>query len=82
MALNPGVPFGAPERTLVRFTRSMDENDLAGLSGTYSRVVVAGRSARAARIEAVRSRARRSIGPGPAELPMTCRCWRAVRLGA
>lgn len=81
IALDPGLPFGAPESALVRFTRPMDEDDLAGLSGTYSRVVVKGGTARAARIEAVRSRARRSIGPEPAELPMTCRCWRVIRLG-
>jgi SAM-dependent methyltransferase len=83
MALPPELPFTEPETTVIRFSRTVDVDDLAGLSGTFSVVIVGGGREREARIEAVRERARANpaVGEGPIELPMACRCWRAFRTG-
>ncbi|MGH9047805.1 MAG: class I SAM-dependent methyltransferase [Acidimicrobiales bacterium] len=81
MVLTHELPFSTPETTVIRFSLTMDLDDLAGLSGTYSVVILGGGSERDARIAAVRERARLhpEIGDGPVELPMVCRCWRAYR---
>ncbi len=85
MVLGDRLPFGEPETTLVRFVRLADLDDLAGLSGTYSVVIVGGGAERDARIAAARERAattRPDSLDGPVELPMVCRCWRAYRTEA
>jgi SAM-dependent methyltransferase len=81
MALPKHLAFTEPETTVVRFSVTVDLDDLAGLSGTFSVVILGGGPQRDARIDAVRERARAhpEIGEGPVELPMVCRCWRAVR---
>jgi len=81
MALPEHLPFTEPETTVVRFSLTVDLDDLAGLSGTFSVVIVGGGAERDARMEAVRDRARArpEIGEGRVELPMVCRCWRAYR---
>jgi SAM-dependent methyltransferase len=81
MVLPDELPFSEPETTVVRFSRSADLDDLAGLSGTFSVAILGGGPEREARIAAVRERARSrpEIGEGPVELPMVCRCWRALR---
>jgi SAM-dependent methyltransferase len=84
MTLPPDLAFTEPETTVVRFSVTADLDDLAGLSGTFSVAIVGGGPERDARIAAVRERARAhpDIGEGPVELPMVCRCWRAVRTEA
>jgi SAM-dependent methyltransferase len=85
MELSEQLPFTTPETTRIRFTRMADLDDLAGLSGTYSVVILGGGTARDARIAAARERAvrvRPEVADGPIELPMVCRCWRAVRTEA
>jgi SAM-dependent methyltransferase len=85
MVLGDRLPFGEPETTLVRFMRMADLDDLAGLSGTYSVVILGGGPERDARIAAARERAataRPDSLDGPVELPMVCRCWRAYRTDA
>jgi SAM-dependent methyltransferase len=81
MVLPEHLGFTQPETTVVRFSLTVDLEDLAGLAGTYSVVIVGGGSEREARIEGVRARARQhpEVGEGPIELPMACRCWRAHR---
>ncbi len=82
MTLSERLPFTAPETTLVRFFRMADLDELAGLSGTYSVVIAGGGPERGARIAAARERATRvrpDILDRPIELPMVCRCWRAMR---
>jgi SAM-dependent methyltransferase len=81
MVLPEDLPFGEPETTVVRFSVTVDVDDLAGLSGTFSVVIVGGGAEREARMETVRARARAhpEVGEGRIELPMVCRCWRAFR---
>ena len=62
---------------------TVELDDLAGLSGTFSVVIVGGRRG------ATPAWRRCEIGPpvavigaGPVELPMVCRCWRAYRTEA
>jgi SAM-dependent methyltransferase len=81
MVLPDSLPFGERETTVIRFTTPVDLDDLSGLSGTFSVVILGGGSERDARIRAVRERARAhpEVGDGPVDLPMVCRCWRTVR---
>jgi SAM-dependent methyltransferase len=79
MAPPPGLPFGEPEAHVEQFDLAMDEDDLAGLSGTYSAALLAPPAGRAALMASVRARARAVLGGGEAEVPMRCRCWRAIR---
>jgi SAM-dependent methyltransferase len=81
MVLLDHLPFTERETTLVEFSTTVDLDDLAGLSGTYSVVILGGGAARDALVEAVREQARAhpEIGEGPVELPMVCRCWRTFR---
>ena len=66
---------------MLRFSRPASRDDLAGLSGTFSVVILGGGPARDARVDAVRERARLhpEIAEGHVELPMVCRCWRTYR---
>jgi len=79
MMLAASLPFSEPETTVIWTRRTISLDDLAGLAGTYSVVIVAGQSERQARMDLVRDRARSVFGQGPVELPMACRCWRAFR---
>ncbi|MGH9007699.1 MAG: class I SAM-dependent methyltransferase [Acidimicrobiales bacterium] len=82
MVLPAAVPFGTRETTVIRFTTPVDLDDLGGLSGTFSVVILGGGPERDARIRAVRERARThpEVGDGPVDLPMVCRCWRTARV--
>jgi SAM-dependent methyltransferase len=80
MVLPPDLPFARPESTLIRFSRPFDLDELAGLGGTYSVVILGAGAARTARMSEIRERARRLFGNGPVTVPMVCRCWRTVRL--
>jgi hypothetical protein len=79
LALPGHLGFTERETTVVRFNLTLDLDDLAGLAGTYSMVIVGGD--RDARVREVRELARRhpEVGDGPVELPMVCRCWRVYR---
>ena len=82
MVLPQQLAFSDVETRIVRFNVPVDLDDLAGLSGTYSVVIVGGDAERDAAIEAVRERARAhpEVQEGQVELPMVCRCSRAVRI--
>ncbi len=81
MVLPGTLPFTERETTVLRFSRPASRDDLAGLSGTFSVVILGGGPARDARVDAVRERARLhpEIAEGHVELPMVCRCWRTYR---
>jgi len=80
MVLSAGLPFSNRETTVFRFSRLFDLDELAGLAGTYSVVILGAGSERTARMTQIRERAERLFGPGPVTVPMVCRCWRAFRL--
>jgi SAM-dependent methyltransferase len=80
--LAPDAPFGAPEATVVRWSRQATPEDLAGLAGTYSSVITFGpgrRQTMAARTADIAARHPELFTDGTVELPFACRCWRAVR---
>ncbi len=85
MVLDPALPFGEPETTVLRWATPADLDQLAGLAGTFSVAIVGGEDERDARVASARERAAR-VRPdstaGPIDLPMACRCWRATRTGA
>jgi SAM-dependent methyltransferase len=80
-ALTMQLPLGVPETTVVRWSMSLDAEQLAGLAGTFSGVITRAGSGRQDRIDTVRRMAE-SLGSsdGSVSLPLACRCWRAVRL--
>lgn len=78
-----GVPFGPPETTVIRWARRFSAEELVGLAGTYSSVITLGpeaRSAHLARIRALVDELPDVQRAGSVEVPMSCLCWRVVRL--
>jgi SAM-dependent methyltransferase len=84
VVLPPDAPFGAPETRTVRWQLTVTTDQLVGLAGTYSRVLVLP--------EPERTRFRDDVadfiaghpaiaGRDEIDLPMRCHCWRAVRTG-
>jgi len=72
--------FTGLETTVVAWTLPMSRDELVGLAGTYSSVITMAPGPRA--VELARVAARLDAVPGAGavvEVPMTCRCWRAVR---
>jgi len=80
MVLPAQLPFAERETTVIRFSRTFDLDELAGLAGTYSVVILGAGGERVARMHQIRERAERLFGDGPVTLPMVCRCWRSTRL--
>jgi SAM-dependent methyltransferase len=77
--LPSGAPFEDVEGTTIKWTRPMSQQELVGLARTYSSMITMPRAdaeRELARLEAV---ATRLAGGGEIEIPMGCRCWRAVR---
>ncbi|HUA94305.1 MAG TPA: class I SAM-dependent methyltransferase [Acidimicrobiales bacterium] len=81
MRLAPGDAFGPPSMCAIGWTRPMTADDLVGLAGTYSGVITMAASERERWMAAVGAVAARLTDGGERvmELPMRCRCWRAVR---
>lgn len=82
--LAPEAPFSAPEATVLRWSRPVTAEDLAGLAGTYSSVVTFGRDRRdavMARTALITARLPELFTDGTVDLPFACRCWRVVRTG-
>ena len=84
LRLPAGVPFG-PEHgpRAVRFARRFTREQLLGLAGTYSGVIVLPEGQRRAFLEQVREalgREERLSDPEGVEVPMVAYCWYAERL--
>ena len=81
MRLTPGDAFGPPSVCAIGWTRRMTADDLVGLAGTYSGVITMARRERERWMGAVAALAARLTDDGErvVDLPMRCRCWRAVR---
>jgi SAM-dependent methyltransferase len=80
--LPSGSPFGALETRVITWSLPMPRDDLIGLAGTYSTVITLSsdqRTEESARIEERVAASPALQGQAVVELPMHCRCWRAVR---
>lgn len=78
-----GTPFGIPETRVIQWSLPRTPEQLVGLAGTYSRVITAGATDRhsiASRVASVIERHPALQGLAVIDLPMSARCWRAVRL--
>jgi SAM-dependent methyltransferase len=82
LELPDGSPFDGPERTVISWSLPRTPEQLVGLAGTYSSMITMAPDHQAAELERIRARlaaAPQVAGRGSVDLPMSCRCWRAVR---
>jgi SAM-dependent methyltransferase len=83
LRIPPGQPFTEPQVRVIEWSLPRTPAELVGLAGTYSRVITLPRSEREAavhRAEELIERHPLLRGRSEIDLPMTARCWRAVRL--
>jgi SAM-dependent methyltransferase len=78
-----GLPFAVPEHTVVRWDVAFTADQLVGLLGTFSWVIVMDETARSGLFEAARRMLRADGVEGDATIPMAYRSdvWRADRDG-
>ncbi len=82
LSVPPGVPFGQPETTTVRWEVALDADALVGLLGTYSWVILMDRTSRTRLFETARRVLRDDLGVEGAtttEVPYRTDLWRARR---
>jgi SAM-dependent methyltransferase len=80
--LPAGSALGALETCLIRWSLPLTRHELVGMAGTYSRVILLPPDRRAQELRAIEGALETSpelAGKDAVELPMSCRCWRAVR---
>jgi SAM-dependent methyltransferase len=82
--LPAGAPFAPPESHLLRWTRTVTLDELAGLAGTFSVVIRLPESEREGLHDRLLAYLREHppptlSGEGKLVLPMRCYCWRTVR---
>ncbi len=80
--LSPAAPFGDLDACTITWSLPMTQDEMVGLVGTYSSVITLPTEARAEVVARARERLAGSpvVGDRAAvQLPMRCRCWRAVR---
>jgi SAM-dependent methyltransferase len=82
VSLGPGGQFREPERRLLEWATPMTRNELLGLAGTYSAVIVMGASERDEYLGAMTRflDAHEELAVnGVLSVPMRCLCWRTTR---
>jgi len=77
--LPAGAPFVDVDRCAIPWTMPMTAEELVGLAGTYSSTITMAPDRRARELERVRRVAGEVVVDGLVQMPMGCRCWRAVR---
>lgn len=80
--LPDGAPFSSPETRTVHWSVPMSPDQLVGLAGTYSRLLVLPDDERTRllkRLTTAIGQIPELAGRDEIELPMRCACWRAVR---
>jgi SAM-dependent methyltransferase len=80
--LPSGSAFAGLETRVVTWSLPMTRDELIGLAGTYSTVITLSSDRRAEELARIEERVAASPslqGRSVVELPMHCRCWRAVR---
>ena len=81
--LPSGSPFTQPETTVFQWSTPMSPDEVVGLAGTFSAVITREADERAELLARVKRLAAEHPGFEAAatiEMPMGCRCWRAMRL--
>ena len=84
LSIPPGVPFGQPENTTIRWEVALDADALVGLLGTYSWVILMDETTRKRLFETARSVLRDDLGVEGAktvDVPYRTDLWRARRQG-
>jgi ubiquinone/menaquinone biosynthesis C-methylase UbiE len=77
--LSARVPFGNVDTCVIDWSRSMSKEELVGLAATYSTWITASADKRDAEMERVRGVLDTAELRDIIEMPMRCRCWRAIR---
>jgi SAM-dependent methyltransferase len=79
--LPAGSLFADLETTVIAWSQPMSRDQLVGLAGTYSSVITMDAGPKAAELARIGARMDAHLGAGGdvVELPLACRCWRAVR---
>jgi len=73
----PGPPFGDPEKAVFTWSMPMTRDELVGLSGTYSGVLVRSAEQRAELLQRVAAHLEGGVSANATvDVPMGCRCWR------
>lgn len=83
LVLDPGAPMSEPEGTEIRWVLPMTPEELLGLLGTYSGVILLEPDERQALMEMARSYLYDELGladGGTADVPYRAICWRSTRL--
>ncbi len=82
LVLPPGAPFAPPERTDIRWTRSLNAEQLLGMLGTFSGVITLPEEQRQAVMAQAAGHLAERDGlrdDATIELPFRARCWRTRR---
>ncbi len=77
--LPPGSPFVDLETTVIVWSRTLTDEELVGLAGTYSSMITMPPDRQEQELARIRRVAGSVVGGDGVELPMSCRCWRVVR---
>lgn len=77
--LPPGSPFVDLDSCLIRWSLPMTREELIGLATTYSSMITLPPDRRELELDRIRAAADTALRGGAVEVPMSCRCWRAVR---
>jgi SAM-dependent methyltransferase len=80
--LGPDNAFEEPQRSVIRWTKPMTKEELVGLAGTYSAIIVMEPTARREFLDGVTRFLHSDPDLAPREVievPMRCLCWRATR---
>jgi SAM-dependent methyltransferase len=84
LSIPPGVPFAQPERTTIRWDVELDADQLIGLLGTFSWVILMDETSRQQLFETARRIVRDELGDddsGTVTVPYRAGVWRARRDG-
>ena len=77
--LPPQSPFADLEGNVFKWSMAMTQEQLVGLAGTYSSMITMSSDLRERELVRTEAAAASVAGDGEVEIPMGCRCWRAVR---
>ena len=79
LELPSGAPFEGIEGNVLHWSTEMTRAELVGLAGTYSSMITMNPAQRERELDRVEAAASAITGGGKVGVPMSCRCWRAVR---